>query len=84
MSGGGSVFHSMDESRVKKTRASNNSLDEAVSTHDDQRTEIFNELQSLLVKFTQMTDFRAFCNQVLISEMPDLIKFFEEDAIYES
>jgi hypothetical protein len=37
----------------------------------------------MLLKFTQTTDFRAFCNQVLSSDMPDLIKFFDEDSIFE-
>lgn len=37
----------------------------------------------MLLKFTQTTDLRSFCNQVLLLDMPDLIKFFNEDAIFE-
>lgn len=37
----------------------------------------------MLLKFTQTTDVRSFCNQVLLLDMSDLIKFFNEDAIFE-
>lgn len=37
----------------------------------------------MLLKFTQTTDFRGFCNQILSADMPDLIKFFDDDAVFE-
>lgn len=84
--GSGSLFQASREEKSKQV-ASTNSIEELKDVPDDEeeekRNSIFTELQSMLLKFTQTTDFRAFCSQVLSADMPDLVKFFEEDAVFE-